>query len=139
MSAKSTVTQKVQRPESKTEAHCPPGAESSDTNLPEVSKQTAGGIAGAMVGGVVAGPLGAVVGGVVGAMVGNASAEGRRPIAKTVENIRAVAEPPARRAYASISKAMGGKKKAAAKPAAAKATPDKTPVHASAAKKSSKS
>ena len=45
MSAKSTVTQKVQSPESHTGAHCPPG-ESSDTNLPEVSKQTAGGIAG---------------------------------------------------------------------------------------------
>lgn len=138
MSAKSTATQKVQRAESNAEAQCPPG-ESSDTNLPEVSKQTAGGIAGAMVGGVVAGPLGAVVGGVVGAMVGNASAEGRRPIAKTVENIRAVAEPPARRAYASIAKAMGGKKKAAAKPAAAKAAPAKAPVHASPAKRSSKS
>ena len=139
MSAKSTVTQKVQRPESNSEAHCPPGGESADTTLPEVSKHTAGGIAGAMVGGVVAGPLGAVVGGVVGAMVGNASAEGRRPIAKTVENIRAVAEPSARRAYASIAKAMGGKKKAAAKPAAAKATPARTPVHASTAKKASKS
>ena len=127
MSAKSTVTQKVQRPESNSEAHCPPGGESADTNLPEVSKQTAGGIAGAMVGGVV------------GAMVGNASAEGRRPIAKTVENIRAVAEPSARRAYASIAKAMGGKKKPAAKPAAAKATPARTPVHASTAKKASKS
>jgi len=36
-----------------------------NVNLPEVSKQTAGGIGGAAVGGMIAGPIGAIVGGVV--------------------------------------------------------------------------
>jgi hypothetical protein len=52
-----------------------------------VSKQTAGGIAGAALGGLIGGPMGAVVGGVAGAMVGDASpAEretARRVITKT--------------------------------------------------------
>lgn len=103
----------------------PPVREPDPGNLPEVSKQTAGGIAGAMVGGVVAGPVGAVVGGVVGAMVGNASAQGKRPIGKTVDNIRAVTEEPARKAYARISNAMSRKAKPAKKPAAGKATAGK--------------
>ncbi len=97
----------------------------SEGNLPEVSKQTAGGIAGAMVGGVVAGPVGAVVGGVVGAMVGNASAEGKRPIGRTIDNIRVVTEEPARRAYARISKAMTRKGKPTKKSAAGGATATK--------------
>jgi hypothetical protein len=33
-------------------------------NLPEVSKQTAGGIGGAVIGGMVAGPIGAIAAGV---------------------------------------------------------------------------
>jgi hypothetical protein len=78
-----------------------------------------------MVGGVVAGPVGAVVGGVLGAMVGNASAEGKRPIGRTVDNVRAVTEEPARRAYARISKAMSGKKSPTKKPAAGGAAPRK--------------
>ena len=42
-----------------------------------VSKQTAGGVTGAVLGGVVAGPVVALAGGAVGAMVGDASAKGR--------------------------------------------------------------
>ena len=38
----------------------------SETNLPQVSKQTAGGVTGAVIGGVVGGPVGAVAGGVAG-------------------------------------------------------------------------
>ncbi len=59
-----------------------------EENLPTVSKQTAGGIAGAAVGGMLGGPVGAVVGGVAGALVGNSSAKGNKPIKKTVESIR---------------------------------------------------
>jgi hypothetical protein len=83
-----------------------PAKEPNHDDLPAVSKQTAGGIAGATLGAVLAGPVGAILGGVAGALVGDASAAGKRPIERTVENIRAVAEPPARRAYARISKAM---------------------------------
>jgi topoisomerase IA-like protein len=95
-----------------------------------------------MVGGVVAGPVGAVVGGVVGAMVGNASAEGKRPFGKTVDNIRAVTEEPARRAYARIAKAMSGKKHPTKKPAAAgtaatKPATKKAPASRAVAKKPS--
>lgn len=95
-----------------------PASEPDRANLPEVSKQTIGGIAGAVVGSVVAGPVGAVIGGVVGAMVGNASAEGRCPIGKTVDNIRAATAEPARRAYECIAKAMSGMKHPTTKPAA---------------------
>ncbi len=77
--------------------------EQTSGNLPPISKQTAGGVAGAMVGGVVAGPIGALVGGVAGALVGNASAAGERPIGKTVDTIRAVAEEPARKVYKRIT------------------------------------
>ncbi len=89
-----------------------------------------------MVGGVIAGPLGAIAGGVAGALIGNASAEGKRPIGRTVDNIREVTEEPARKAYASISNAVSGKKK----PAKTK-TPDtrgstqKTPSRKPATKK----
>jgi len=75
-------------------------------NLPEVSKQTAGAIAGAVMGGVIAGPVGAVIVGVAGALVGNASAEGKRPIGKAVDSIRAVTEVPVREAYTRISNAV---------------------------------
>ncbi|MBL9092894.1 MAG: hypothetical protein JNL96_16865, partial [Planctomycetaceae bacterium] len=53
-----------------------------NVNLPEVSKQTAGGIGGAMLGGMVAGPVGALVGGVAGALIGKKSAEGKKPVKK---------------------------------------------------------
>jgi hypothetical protein len=102
--------------------------EQTSGNLPPISKQTAGGVAGAVVGGVVAGPIGALVGGVAGALVGNASAAGERPIGRTVDNIRAVAEEPARKIYKRITKAGTPKaakqeileKKVSAKKAAAK-------------------
>jgi hypothetical protein len=59
-----------------------------EANLPSVSKQTAGGVTGAVIGGVVAGPVGAVAGGVVGALVGNSSAKGEKPIKRAAEAIR---------------------------------------------------
>ena len=95
-------------------------------NLSDVSKQTAGGIGGAMVGGVIAGPLGAIAGGVAGALIGNASAEGKRPFGRTVDNIREVTEAPARKVYARISKAVTGKPKAVKKSPAKKTAAKKT-------------
>ena len=59
-------------------------------NLPTVSKQTAGGVTGAVIGGIVAGPVGAVAGGVAEALVGNSSAKGNEPIKKAVAQIRSV-------------------------------------------------
>ena len=47
-----------------------------EQNVP-VSKQTAGGVTGAVIGGVIADPVGAVIGGVAGAMMGNRAAEGK--------------------------------------------------------------
>ena len=104
-------------------------------NLSDVSKQTAGGIGGAMVGGVVAGPLGAIAGGVAGALIGNASAEGKRPFGRTVDNIREVTEAPARKVYARISKAVTGKPKAAKKTPTKKTAAKKTPAKKTAATK----
>jgi len=57
-------------------------------NLPEVSKQTAGGIGGAVIGGMIAGPVGAIAGGVAGALIGNSSAEGKKPIKKAMASVR---------------------------------------------------
>ena len=62
-----------------------------DDRLLEVSKQTAGGVTGAMLGGIVGGPVGAFVGGVAGAMIGDASAKGKKPIetvAKKVQSLK---------------------------------------------------
>src|SRR5205809_7339610 len=53
-----------------------------------VSRQTAGGVTGAMLGAAVAGPLGAVAGGLTGAMVGDASAKGKKPVKRAIEGIR---------------------------------------------------
>ena len=53
-----------------------------------VSKQTAGGVTGAVLGGVVAGPIGALAGGAMGAMVGDASAKGKKPVKRAVDSIR---------------------------------------------------
>lgn len=58
-----------------------------DKNVP-VSKQTAGGVTGAVLGAVVAGPVGALAGGVTGALVGDASAKGKKPIRRAVDAIR---------------------------------------------------
>jgi predicted lipid-binding transport protein (Tim44 family) len=111
-------------------------------NLPPVSKQTAGGIGGALVGGVVGGPIGALVGGVAGAMIGNSSAAGERPIGRTVDGIKEITEEPVRKAYARISKAVspGAKKKtgtdgaAAKKTTAKKSTTDAAPSNSKAKK-----
>ena len=59
-----------------------------DTNLP-VSKQTAGGVTGAVLGAAVAGPLGAIAGGVTGAIIGDESAKGKKPVKRAVAAIRA--------------------------------------------------
>ena len=77
--AKKIQAKKTKRPQ-------PP---SSDTNknVP-VSKQTAGGVTGAVLGAAVAGPFGAIAGGLTGAMVGDASAKGKKPVQKAVEAIR---------------------------------------------------
>jgi len=66
-----------------------PSEDAASSNLPEVSKQTAGGVTGAVLGGVVAGPVGAIAGGVVGAMIGDASAAGKQPVKKAVAAVRA--------------------------------------------------
>jgi hypothetical protein len=58
-----------------------------EANLPTVSKQTAGGITGAVLGGIVGGPVGAIAGGVAGALVGNSSAKGNEPIKKAVKTV----------------------------------------------------
>jgi hypothetical protein len=55
-------------------------------NVP-VSKQTAGGVAGAVLGAAVAGPLGAIAGGLTGAMVGDASAKGKKPVKRAANAI----------------------------------------------------
>jgi len=58
-----------------------------ETNVP-VSKQTAGGVTGAVLGAAVAGPIGAIAGGVTGAMVGDASAKGKQPMKRASEAVR---------------------------------------------------
>ena len=84
-----------------------------------VSKQTAGGITGAVIGGVVAGPIGALAGGAVGAMVGESSAKGKKPIKRAVTAIRdEVSSGRAKKALSSAGariKAMATSKKKAAK------------------------
>jgi hypothetical protein len=59
-----------------------------EKNVP-ISKQTAGGVTGAILGAAVAGPLGAIAGGLTGAMVGDASARGKKPVKRAIEGIRA--------------------------------------------------
>jgi hypothetical protein len=71
-------------------------AKAAERSIPEheshedvpVSKQTAGGVTGAVLGGIVAGPVGALAGGAVGAMVGDASAKGKKPVKRAAEAIR---------------------------------------------------
>jgi hypothetical protein len=76
--AKKTQAKKTKRPQQT----------SGDTgqNVP-VSKQTAGGVTGAVLGAAVAGPLGAIAGGLTGAMVGDASAKGKKPVKRAVNAI----------------------------------------------------
>ena len=63
------------------------GKPAPEKNVP-VSKQTAGGVTGAILGAAVAGPLGALAGGLAGAVVGDASAKGKKPVKKAVDAIR---------------------------------------------------
>src|SRR3954453_20135486 len=76
--AKKTPAKKTKRPQQ--------AASDTDKNVP-VSKQTAGGVTGAVLGGAVGGPLGAIAGGLTGAMVGDASAKGKKPMARAVDAI----------------------------------------------------
>jgi hypothetical protein len=94
-----------------------------------VSKQTAGGVTGAVLGGMVAGPLGAIAGGVTGAMIGDESAKGKRPIKRAVEAIRTeIREGGVKDALKSVTERVTarlkslrtGRKKAAAPKAASK-------------------
>ena len=75
------------------------------TSMPEVTKQTAGGVGGAVLGAAVAGPVGAVIGGVAGTLIGDASAKGKRPVKKAVEAVGS---------RLSASRSAGSKKKATA-------------------------
>jgi len=106
-------------------------------NLPEVSKQTAGGIGGAMLGGMVAGPVGALIGGVAGALVGKSSAEGKEPIKKTVASVREKVRTSksAQAAIAKLPLTDGKPKPTAAKSSAAKSKPSKaTPAKSKSSK-----
>src|SRR3954453_9231353 len=76
--AKKTSAKKTKRPQ--------PSTGDTNKNVP-VSKQTAGGVTGAVLGGAVAGPLGAIAGGLTGAMVGDASAQGKKPVKRAVDAI----------------------------------------------------
>jgi hypothetical protein len=73
--AKKTQAKKTKRPQQT--------AGDTGQNVP-VSKQTAGGVTGAVLGAAVAGPLGAIAGGLTGAMVGDASAKGKKPVKRAV-------------------------------------------------------
>ena len=79
----------AKNPQSKTKRPKQPAV---DTSKPEknvsISRQTAGGVTGAILGAAVAGPLGAIAGGLTGAMVGDASAKGKQPVKRAIEGIR---------------------------------------------------
>jgi hypothetical protein len=64
-----------------------PKAQPNQETVP-VSKQTVGGVTGAILGAAVAGPFGAIAGGLTGAVVGDASAKGKKPIKRAVDAIR---------------------------------------------------
>jgi hypothetical protein len=81
----------------------------------EVSKQTFGGVSGAVVGGMVAGPVGAIIGGVAGALVGDASAKGKKPVKRAAEAVQArLSGVGKKKAVAKTAKKSAGKKKSAA-------------------------
>src|ERR1700749_4882384 len=73
-----------------------------ESNLP-ITKQTAGGVTGAVLGGMIAGPVGAIIGGVAGAMMGNRVEHGKPAIP---EGAVAAAESMARK----VQKSAGAKK-----------------------------
>ena len=88
---------------------------SAETNLPPVSRQTAGGIVGATLGGMVGGPVGAVVGGVAGAMVGSSSAAGERPIETAVDKIASVGKKPVKAVIEKVKSVMAARRSPTAK------------------------
>lgn len=63
----------------------PPAAE--NIEIPPISKETAGAVAGAALGSV-ADPAGAVIGGLVGALAGKAAATGRPPVPAAKEIVQ---------------------------------------------------
>jgi hypothetical protein len=102
MNGKTTMAKKAQTKTSRPKSSAP----GNDTSVP-VSKQTAGGVAGAVLGGAVLGPLGAIAGGVTGAMVGDASAKGKKPVKKAVEAIRTeVSDGRVKEAFKSVTARM---------------------------------
>src|SRR5215212_5807724 len=82
MAKKARVQRKTNRPEQSTD-----DANKTEKNVP-ISKQTAGGVTGAVLGAAVAGPLGAIAGGLTGAIVGDASAKGKKPMKRAAEAMR---------------------------------------------------
>lgn len=82
-----------------------------------VSRETAGGVAGAVVGGIVAGPIGAVIGGVAGAAMGNRSAAGEDAVPSEVVNVakKAVKKVRSTKPGVQAKKAVKGIKRAASK------------------------
>jgi hypothetical protein len=94
-----------------------------------VTKQTAGGIAGAVLGGIVAGPVGAVVGGVAGAIVGNDTAKAK----VTAKKAMAVAAEKVDQASKTSASLMAKRKTAAKR----KSAPQKSTVNKKVAKKKS--
>jgi hypothetical protein len=81
----------------------------------EVSKQTLGGVSGAVVGGMVAGPVGAIIGGVAGALVGDASAKGKKPVKRAAAAVQAqLSGVGKKKAVAKTAKKSAGKKTSAA-------------------------
>jgi hypothetical protein len=90
------------------------------SNLPQVSKQTAGGIAGAVIGGLVGGPIVAAASGIAGAMVGDSSAKGGKPIETAVKTIRS------KLSGVSMPKMLHGKKTAKKKTSKVLKSPKRT-------------
>ncbi len=114
-------------------------ASKNETNVP-VSRQTAGGVTGAVLGAAVAGPLGAIAGGLTGAMVGDASAKGKKPVKRAVEAVRAeVSEVHLGDKLRSVGQRVASKIKSLRRGKKAKATATKkksAPAPAAAKKKS---
>ena len=68
------------------------GSRQSDPNTDQylpISKQTVGGVAGAIVGSAIAGTVGAMVGGVAGTLMGNRAARGESLVStRTLNSVR---------------------------------------------------
>ena len=109
-----------------------PSPDDIQVNVP-VTKQTAGGVTGAVIGGVIAGPVGALIGGVAGAMMGNRAAKGKSLVPEgAVETAKSTASTvkekvtgsaPVKKAIASVKKAIGQPVKVRKAKSAPKAKP----------------